>query len=84
MPLLISYPQAAAALKMTLTDPRAVLYAPLSIAFGFARVFVLSFVDAESVKPYLGTYSVGYTGAIQTVSTCTIHSLASNTHVAAN
>ena len=58
--------KALAVTEFTFCNRRAVALAPLSISFGFAALFIASYVDADTVSAYIGTFAVGYCGVIQT------------------
>ena len=55
-----------AVLEFTFTDPQALAMTPLSITFGFAAVFMATYVDLRTVSDEIGEYAIGYCGSIQT------------------
>jgi MFS family permease len=59
-------PHAAKVIRFTFGDRRAVALMPLSVAFGFATLFVASFVNENTVSDRISSYAVGYCGVIQT------------------
>ena len=52
-----------AVLEFTFCDPRALAMAPLSITFGFAAVFLATYVDLRTVSDEIGEYAIGYCGS---------------------
>ena len=54
-----------ATIRLSFVNPTAVLLQPLNIAYGFALVFLQVVVAEKVVDDHLGTFAVGYMGALQ-------------------